>query len=169
MTKKYCMDTSALSNPLQAMPPDIHKSMWAAIVGQIEGGIIAVTSEIYSELLAFDVDMPNNCIADNRKKLLLEVGHASWEWASYARLLSHLLDKYHDYLSENQNNSRKTICKNDLTTIALAKSLVLPMVSMENKIAPRAIQKLRIPDVCEREQVEHMWFNDFLRNEKLVF
>ncbi len=151
------------------MPPDIHKSMWASIVGLIKGGIIAVTPEIYSELLRFDFPMASNFIADHEKELLLDFETSSWEWSSYVSHLASMLEKYHDYLSENQRFSRKTVCENDLTTIALAKSMNLPLVSMESKIDPKAILKLHIPDVCEREHVEHLWLNDFLRKEKLSF
>ena len=48
--KKYCLDTSGLSNPLESMPEDIHSSLWLKIAGLVVDGKFAVTAEIYEEL-----------------------------------------------------------------------------------------------------------------------
>ena len=69
-----------------------------------------------------------------------------------------------------QSGSAKTICLNDLTIIALAKTLGLPVVSMERLVSEGpGTKKRRIPNICKAEGVEHLSFNDFLRREKLTF
>lgn len=69
--KRYCFDTSGVSNPLEAMPEDIHSSM-RRVVEIFEAGAIAVTSEIYHEM----TDIPGaigTCINAHKGQLLLEV------------------------------------------------------------------------------------------------
>ena len=56
---------------------------------------------------------------------------------------------------------------NDISIIALARTLELPVVSMETKLPPDAKWK-RIPCICGLEAVEHLTFNDFLRKEGIV-
>jgi len=48
--KKYCLDTSGLSNPLEAMPEDVHSTLWKSVASVICAGKFAVTKEIYDEL-----------------------------------------------------------------------------------------------------------------------
>ena len=54
---------------------------------------------------------------------------------------------------------------NDISIIALAKALDLPLVSMEKPASVNATARRKIPDVCRLVQVEHLTFNDFLRRE----
>lgn len=48
--KKYFLDTSGLSNPLEFMPEDIHPTIWAKMAGLVTSGTFAVAVEIYDEL-----------------------------------------------------------------------------------------------------------------------
>jgi hypothetical protein len=66
------------------------------------------------------------------------------------------------------SGSRKTVCLNDISIIALAKTLNVPVVSMEERVTAGS-KKLHIPDVCDLEGVEHLRFSEFLRKEKLKF
>lgn len=74
---------------------------------------------------------------------------------------------YADVISENNGNRKNTIGTNDLSIIALAKTLGLPVVSSEKKLHAEQDSKKRqkIPDICEREGVPHLTFNDLLRKE----
>jgi hypothetical protein len=45
--KKYCFDTSGLSNPWLELPDDIFASVWDQVIDRIEGGMIGATAEIY--------------------------------------------------------------------------------------------------------------------------
>ena len=56
---------------------------------------------------------------------------------------------------------------NDISIIALAKVLALPVVSMETLIRQPEAKWRRIPNVCLAENVEHLSFNDFLRRENV--
>jgi hypothetical protein len=49
--KKYVVDTSGISNPLETMPEDIHESAWKKIKECITNGDLAVTKEIYDEMV----------------------------------------------------------------------------------------------------------------------
>ena len=71
------------------------------------------------------------------------------------------------FISEYNGGYKKTVCLNDISIIALAKSLALPVVSMEALIRQPGAKWRRIPNVCLAENVEHLWFNDFLRRENV--
>ncbi len=169
MIKKYCFDTSALSNPVLMMPPDIHVSLWATVIRLINAGIIAATPEIYLEMKRIFAAPLAACIVGSETSLVLEHGQPNWDWRSCIGHFARMQMEQKDYLSENQGGTKKTISENDLSTVALAKTLDLPLVSMEIKVSAEARMKRRIPDVCELENVEHLCFNDFLRREKLTF
>lgn len=161
--KKYCFDTSGFSNPLEAMPEDIHDSMWMKVKAIIADGRIAVTAEIYDEMERIGGDF-GQCVKDHKAEMLLEVGDASWNWSAYKACAAEIQTAHHDFISEYCGGSPKTVCLNDISIVALAKSLSLPIVSMESPVR-QGSRKRRIPDVCLIENVQHLSFNQFLRAE----
>ncbi|HEY5069993.1 MAG TPA: hypothetical protein VII37_09385 [Candidatus Acidoferrum sp.] len=60
-----------------------------------------------------------------------------------------------------------TVGVNDISIIALAKTLNLPVVSMESAVNNDASMKRRIPDILE--DVQQMYFSDYCRAEGLKF
>lgn len=70
--KKYCFDTSGISNPLETMPEDIYDSMWAAIKVVISTGCIAVTKEIYDEMTHIPGSI-GDCIKSNEAQMVLRL------------------------------------------------------------------------------------------------
>jgi hypothetical protein len=60
-----------------------------------------------------------------------------------------------------------TVGLNDITIIALASALEVPVVSMEVSAAS-SIRKKRIPDVCNELGITHLTFNEFLRTEGII-
>ena len=161
--KKYCVDTSGFSNPLETMPEDIYASLWQGIYDLIDEGIFAVTQEIYDELLMIDGEI-SKVVKTNKDDLILEVNTPDWDWQRYVNISNQLNAVHHNFISEYTGGSPKTVGLNDMTIIALAKSLNLPLISMETH-ATGSITKRRIPDVCKIEGVTHLTFNDFLRAE----
>lgn len=162
--KRYCIDTSAFSNPLMAMPQDIHVKFWQSIMAKIEMGKLAVTFEIYDELTHLEGEM-NDCILGNKDVLLLEVGQAGWNWQDYLNNSTALNLKYKDFISENLNNIKGTVGIVDMSIIALAQTLDLPLVSMEKETNLQSDKRRHIPDICKLEGIKHIDFNDFLRLE----
>jgi hypothetical protein len=81
--KKYCFDTSGISTPLERLPEDIYESLWLRVVGVIEWGAIAVTTEIYDELHGNVRGQIGECIDGNRARMVLEVGDVTWDKAAY--------------------------------------------------------------------------------------
>src|SRR3984893_17660902 len=51
MTAKYCADTSGLSHPYEEIPEDIHASLWKSVKATIAAGHVAVTKEIFDEII----------------------------------------------------------------------------------------------------------------------
>jgi hypothetical protein len=165
--KKYCFDTSGISNPLETMPEDIHESMWNDFkVKCLESGIIAVTEEIFEEMEHIPGTV-GKCIKENKASLLMEIGE-DWDWGSYIDNVNNMQEDHRDFISEFTGGSKKTVCLNDISIVALAKTLDLPVVSMEEPVTVGA-KKLHIPDVCKIQKVDHLSFSQFLRKEKLKF
>ena len=77
--------------------------------------------------------------------------------------------EYAKFISENNGGRRDTICLNDISIIALAKTLKLPLVNMESAVSNPASIKRRIPDICNAEGILPMRFSDFCRAEGFKF
>jgi len=48
---KYCVDTSGFSHPYEEIPEDIHASLWGRVRDAITDGQVAVTQEIFDEII----------------------------------------------------------------------------------------------------------------------
>jgi hypothetical protein len=162
--KKYCMDTSAISKPLEDMPEDIYPSLWNNVPDVIRSGCIAVTTEIYSEMWRIRGKL-GACISDCEDLMKLEVGDVRWEWKSYVAHMKRMENDHHEFISEYNGGSKKTIGLTDMTIIAMAKAMHLPCISMEHRVLEANAKKQKIPNICDREGVHHMTFNGFLRAE----
>jgi hypothetical protein len=164
--KKYCLDTSGLSNPLEFMPEDIHPTPWTKIAGLVTSGTFAVTVEIYDELKLLPGPI-GECIKANDAALQMEVGEEDWDWATYQRHYEEMKVRHEAVISEYNGNRKNTIGLNDLTIIALAKTLGLPVVSSEKetRVDQDSNKRQKIPDICKKEGVTHLDFNDLLRAE----
>ncbi|NKL03116.1 DUF4411 family protein [Rhizobium leguminosarum bv. viciae] len=169
MVKRYCFDTSGISNPLETMPEDIHKSLWAHFSAFVLDNYIAVTQEIFDEMCHVTGDI-GGLINQCKSTMVLELGQPDWDWQGYILHSKRMLTDHRTCISEYTGGSAKTICLNDMTIIALAKTLGLPVVSMENPVKETGqTSKRKIPNICLAEGVEHLTFSDFLRREKLSF
>lgn len=163
--KRYCLDTSGLSNPLDTMPEAVafYRPIWGFVMAQIEGGLFAVNTEIYEELCL----LPGNvgtCLQDNKSNLILEVGE-NWNWQAYLANVERMRTKYTSVISEYNGDRKSTIGLNDVSIVALAKTLGLPLISMESISFQTSATKMRIPGLCAAEGVQHLTFNDFLGKE----
>lgn len=166
--KKYCFDTSGISNPLENMPIDIHGSLWEQLLEFFESGNVAITTEIFDEIVL----LPNGIgerIKAAKDSLVLEVGEAAWNWQDYIENSNRMQDAYQGFISEFTGGSSRTICLNDLSIAALAKTLGLPLVNMEAFVPEQSPNKRRIPNVCKYEDIESLTFNEFLRKEGFKF
>ena len=147
------------------MPEDIHESMWKRLIEIAEAGSIAVTVEIYGEMLSIP-GVVGDCIKANKAALVLEVNQDGWDWNNYVGHSTRINTTYHPFISEYCGNSPKTVCLNDISIVALSKSLGIPLISMEASVMSSP-KKRRIPDICYLEGIEHLNFNDFLRRESI--
>jgi Domain of unknown function (DUF4411) len=166
--KKYCFDTSGISTPLELMPEDIHQSVWTRIKTLIASGIFAVTAEIYDEMTHITGTV-GECIIANKAALLLEVSEGDWDWESYTKHTTRMQDDYKQFISEFNNGLKGTVCITELSIIALAKTLAIPLVQMESAVNNDASKKRRIPDICGIEKVDCLQFSQFCRKENLTF
>lgn len=164
--KKYCLDTSGLSNPLEFMPEDIHPTIWAKVAGLVTDGTFAVTVEIYEELEHLPGPI-GDCIKGNEAALRMEIEEEYWDWKKYVAHYEEMKLRHAAVISEYNGNRKGTIGLNDLTIIALAKTLGLPVVSSEKKtnVDQDSVKRQKIPDICDKEGVLHLNFNDLLRAE----
>jgi Domain of unknown function (DUF4411) len=160
---------SGLSTPLENMPEDIHRVLWTKVAKIVASGKFAVTTEIYEELEHLPGPI-GDCVKASKASLVLEVEEDSWDWPTYLAHIERMRVAYKDVISEYNGNRKNTVCLNDLSIIALAKTLGLPVISSEKKLQTTQDSKKRqkIPDICDREGVMHMSFNEFLRNEGIT-
>jgi hypothetical protein len=126
--------------------------------------MFAVTREVFDELVLIDGGF-GEFIERNKDAILYEVNQGDWDWGKYLETSTAMAKRHENYISEFNGGSPKTICLNDLSIIALANTLGLPVLSMERKIIDPQSNKRRIPNICEAENVVHYNFNEFLRLE----
>lgn len=162
---RYCLDTSGLSNPLESMPEDIYGSLWKQVRATIEKGVFCWNAEILDELGSIQGDM-GACLAEHGTKFCFEVGDDGWPWQKYLEHFESMRTTHEAVISEYNGNRKNTVGLNDVSIIALAKTLELPVVSMESLNTHQPSEKrMRIPAVCAIEKVKHLSFNGFLRAE----
>jgi hypothetical protein len=164
---KYCIDTSGLSHPYEEIPEDIHESLWARVRKTIVDGNVAVTPEIFDEVVHIDGGLGK--FLDKHKALIIfEIEKGKWDWPSYVKHISRMQHDHRDFIREYCGGSPKTVCLNDISIIALAKTLHVPVVSMEKPV-DKTSKKRHIPDICIVENVVHLTFSDFCRKENYHF
>jgi hypothetical protein len=161
----YCLDTSGISNPWEETPIDIHATVWRKTMNMISDRKFVVTTEIYNEMEFIEGDL-GECIRSNKANLILEVGDPTWDFQIYIGHIQRMRIEYHPFIFLEGTVSKSTVSLNDLSIIALAKTLSLPVVSME-KSAGVSPKRKRIPDVCLMESVRHLTFNDLMRAEQI--
>lgn len=164
--KRYCLDTSGFSTPHIQLPEEVslYRPIWDCVIATIESGVIGVTAEVYEELCHITGDV-GECIRASKSKLLMEVDDPSWDGAGYIAHFNRMQKVHREWIAEYAMKSRaKTICLEDLTAVALAKRLKLPLISSESSAGDSPKHK-RIPDICALENVVAYTFNDFLKIE----
>lgn len=148
------------------MPEDVvlFRPIWDCVIATIESGKIGVTAEIYKEMCHITGDV-GECIRASKDKLVMEVDDQSWEAPLYIAHFSRMQKTHHEWISDyTMKSPAKTICLQDLTSVALAKTLKLPLISSESSAGDSPKHK-RIPDICGLENVVPYSFNDFLKIE----
>lgn len=165
---KYCFDTSGLSTPHEQTPPDIHVSMWEDIRQFIANGHVAVTQEIFDEMIHIDGGL-GDFIKGSKDLILFEVSAGTWDWVTYLSHMTRMQDDYSQFISEFNRGVRGTVCLNDLSIIALSKTLSVPLLNMEVKVPEDSPKRRRIPNICESEGVVSIDIREFLRAEGYTF
>lgn len=148
---------------METTPEDIHVSLWALMVAMVQSGCLACTAEVYAELTHIPGGI-GECLRDNEHILVLDVDDSSWPANSYIECVARMQSDYEGVIAEYNGDRRQTVGLNDISIIALAKTLGVPLISMETS-AGNSTTKRRIPDICYLEGVEHLTFNDMLRRE----
>lgn len=164
---KYCVDTSGLSHPYEEIPEDIHPSLWQRVRDTIAAGHVAVTKEIFDEIVKIQGSLGVHL--NNSKKLILyELQQGNWDWQRYVKLATKMQIDHKQFIREFCGGSPRTVCLNDISIIALAKTLRIPVLSMEKPV-DKSSKKRHIPDICLAEGVTHLSFNAFCRKEGFKF
>jgi hypothetical protein len=148
------------------MPEDIHPTLWGKIAKFVCSGRLAVTTEIYDELLHLPGGI-GQCLSHNKATLLMEVGEDGWPWKDYIAHNVRMQTDHAAVISEYNGNRKSTVGLNDVTIIALGRTLKLPVISME-AVQAGSDKRQRIPHICQLEGVPHLTFNDFLRTEGIT-
>jgi hypothetical protein len=168
MNHRYCLDTSAISNPLMGMPEDCFGSLWQKIETLISSNVFCCNAEI-AEQYTHIVGSVGKCLVYHTPKMLYEIGIGGWAWSEYILYVNIMSKKYHAFISDYHNNRQNTIDLKDLSLVALAKTLALPVVSMEGFDGGQiSATKMRIPRLCINENVIHYTFIGLLRKEGIT-
>jgi hypothetical protein len=142
----------------------IYRPIWDCVRQCIADDKIAATAEIYDELTHIRGPL-GDCISEHKSELLMEVDDDSWDGPRYVREYDRMRKDHAEWIAEySMKSAASTICLNDLTAVALAKTLGIPVVSMETRATGSPKHK-RIPDICDLEDVLHYTFNDFMTIE----
>jgi len=165
---RYCLDTSWISNPLLEMPPDVHVTLWGRIRDLIEGGVFCWNTEIWEELDgSIQGDIGEFLKACNDGSCY-EIGADHWNWRGYLENFEKVRVEYQGFISEYNGNRKNTVGLNDCSIVCLAKTLDLPVASMEKRSTQPSVRKLRIPDLCDRIGIEHFDLTGLMRAEGLT-
>jgi len=165
---KYCLDTSGFSNPLIQQPEDVYVSLWCHVRKLVSNGVFCWNAEIAQEFEGIygatgdELRKCNGCCC-------FEINENSWNWEEYLSLIVEWQEDYKDYISEYNSNRKNTIGLNDLSIVAFAKTMGLPLISEEkrNPVHNHSKKRLRIPNLCDTVGVQHLSFVEFLQAEKI--
>lgn len=72
------------------------------------------------------------------------------------------------FIAEYNKGRSRTIGRVDLSIVALAKTLQLPILSMEKPSGQHSAKRMRIPELCARENVTRLKFIEFMEFENIV-
>jgi hypothetical protein len=148
------------------MPEDIHESLWRRIKQFIADGHVAMTTEIFDEMVLIDGGL-GDFISTLRDTILCEVGIDGWDWRTYITHTNRMQVSYRPFISEFNMNVKGTVGLNDISIICLAKTLGLPLMSMEKKTLMTSAARRKIPDICVLEGIRPLTFSEFCRLEGL--
>lgn len=147
------------------MPEDIYKTLWQNVVAKVESGIFCWNQEIADEMSSI-YGMIGDALKSCNRSCCYELGKGDWDWRAYIKTNNLWKGQFRQFISEYNGNRKNTIGLNDLSIVALAHTLGLPVMSMEAPNLGQPSQtKIRIPDLCEKVDVEHLNFNDVCRKE----
>ena len=147
------------------MPEDIFGGLWAKVRELIEDDLFCCTTEIFEEYEHIEGAV-GKCLCNHKSSILFEIGDDDWEWDKYVLHVNRMRDTYKQFISEYNSNRKNTVGINDLSIVALAKTLKLPVVSMEGLDRGQiSASRMRIPRLCDLENVVHLTFNELLRQE----
>lgn len=166
---RYVLDTSWISNPVMDLPQDIHVSLWQRVAGLLEDGAFCWNQEIWEEMdgsIYGDIAQSLQICQDNGG--CFEVGQKHWDWNQYLWHVNDIGTRYRNYISEYNGNRSSTIGVNDCSIVCLGKTLGLPVASMEKPNTNLSETKMRIPELCIREKIEHFNLNELLRAEGIT-
>lgn len=168
MAYRYCLDTCGFSNPLELMPEDIHQTLWKGVKSKIEAGALCWNTEIAVELGSIPGEL-GQCLIDCCDDMCLEIGVGDWDFVGYLAHVERMRVTYEHVISEYNANRKRTVGLNDISIIALARTLNLPLLQEEKPTRTNQSSDIRmkIPDVCASEGVQVISFNDFLRAENI--
>ena len=164
--KKFVLDTSGLSKPIQDMPPHRHKRLWNCIKQSIGNGVFATTEEVFEEEMLLLPDGIGAYMADNRSSIVLDFGDPYVNWNDYVITANEMQILYRESTQRTLQGRTDTVGIKDISVVALAKVLNLPLVSEAALIHDTSqTYKRKIPNVCAEYSVKHLSFNEFIDAE----
>lgn len=119
--KRYCLDMSGFSNPIQDMPEDIHVTLWEQLCDRVRHGDFAATEEVYEELTHIPGQV-GQCIKDHKAEIVLEIGSGDWHCTAYLALYDQLHPTFEPWIV-GTGASKASLSTADFSIVILAKTL----------------------------------------------
>ncbi len=150
--KKYCLDTNVFIEPWKRYySPQFTKGYWNLLKQYGKKGIIFATMEVKNEIKKIDDDLLQWV---KTSELFREPDE------SVQTFLRKIMEKYSRLVDNVKGRSMA-----DPWVIAHAQSEGATVVTTEQK-APK---KIKIPDVCEKENIPCIDIHDFVKELKIEF
>jgi hypothetical protein len=151
------------------MPEDLYGPVWIKVIGLVRAGIFCCNAEIAEQYMHIEGAV-GDCLREHIPTMLYEIGRPHWDWNGYVSHFNRMKVVYQAFISEYNGNRKNTVDVSDVSLVALAKTLCLPVVSMEGfDRGEGSAKKMRIPRLCDCEGVDHKTFNELLRTERVRF
>ncbi len=165
---RFCLDTSWISNPLQTMPPDVHVTLWKKIFTLVEDCAFCWTEEISHQLERIPNAQFIEILKVINKVACFDLEKDGWPRTAYQEHFNRVTRKYQHVIKEYNGDRQATIDIADCSIVCLGITLGLPVVSMEKPNDHSRKRRMRIPDLCEEENVTHYDMTQFLRQEGIT-
>lgn len=157
---RYCIDTNVIVSFIKKTDnefygSDVFKPQWDFLESLIVTGAIIATREVEAELTKACRVIPEMAVWLKKHKYMFVDVEEDDQLESAKKILK----EYPVYgFTDNYLG--------DLSVMTLADSMNIAVISLEGETPGKAVNRPKIPNVCNEFNIDHVSFSGFLRREK---